>query len=120
MAETQNLKKRRQAGEINIVLQKFLSPISGDANATTVARYELQGTRYERGTNVLRHNSHFVLNKFVLNVKDYEQGRDATCDVRGTMRQTLVPRKSYLVLKIYVSQKPPWLHTQQALVRCML
>jgi len=39
---------------------------------------------------------------------------------RGTMSQTLVPRKSNFVLKTYVSQTPPWLHTQQGLVHCML
>ena len=50
-------------------------------------------------------------------VQDYElKGRDARC----TMRQTLVPRKSSLVLKIYVSQKPPWLHTLQGQVHYML
>ena len=99
MAETRSLKQKSSSRRKQHRSQKILPPIPGDANATVVRGRFM---RYDVLANYA-----IVRNSWL----NYEQF-DKFDNIR-TSNLVIVP-------KTYVSQKPPWLHTRQGQVRCML
>ena len=89
-----------------------------DVCATSYKMYEVWGTRYERSS------PHFVLRSLLIaRYEKYNVWASTKSKMRSTRHGETDPRTSYLVtrtFKTYVSRKPPWLHTRQAQVRCML